>query len=256
MINPDGSSIELISVHMPKTAGSSFRDLLLRIYGEEGLVWDYHDTPLDPAVLYNTDRDAWLLKSREFIERLGAPKRAIHGHFPLRKYVGYLPNAKRITWVRHPVDRLLSHFFMWRTRDDLPDHTLYRQVRLSQMDLSEFAKIPMVRNVMTRVFLHNVPVSSLFFIGVQEHYRKDVKELKALMGWPAIRIDRTNVQRDPDYASFKQEVLNDRRLMALLTDLNSEDMSFYEAVLASRDDRRSGRSPWQRLTRILRTIAH
>ncbi|MDQ7785794.1 MAG: sulfotransferase family 2 domain-containing protein [Desulfomonilaceae bacterium] len=248
------ASIELISVHIPKTAGTSFRDTLLRTYGDEALVWDYDDTPLDPASLYNTDRNAWLLKSREFIEGFSSAKRVIHGHFPLQKYSEDFPNAKRITWVRHPIDRLISHYFMWKTRDDWPNHTLQVRVRRSQMDLAEFATIPILRNLMTRVFLENVPVSSLFFVGVQEYYRADMKELATRLGWRTVRFDQANVQRNHDYVALKRGVMSDSRLVSLLTDLNSEDMAFYESVVASRSSYSSGATLRRRLARLFRSV--
>jgi hypothetical protein len=250
--NSDSNSIELVSVHIPKTAGTSFRDILIRIYGANTLVWDYDDTPLDPAAPYNAARNTWSVMARGFVEKIAPDMRAIHGHFPLRKYEGYFPHAKRIAWVRHPIDRLLSHFFMWRTRDDWPNHTLQRRVRETQMDLTEFAAIPLMRNVMTRVFLEGFLPSSLFFIGIQEHYQEDLKLLGARMGWRKVQVDSANVQDSAEYLSLRRQVFSDRRLLGFLTDLNREDISFYESVIESRRIDDSGDSLWNRLKKMLR----
>jgi hypothetical protein len=51
--------MELISVHVPKTAGTSFWKVLEQIYGKENIYADYSDKPLDPASPFNSNYGKW-----------------------------------------------------------------------------------------------------------------------------------------------------------------------------------------------------
>jgi len=78
---------ELSSVHIPKTAGTSFGAALLDWYGRQ-LSVDYGG-----------------LKSRP-----GKTKLAVHSQFPAEKR-----EADRvITWLRDPAARIVSMYYFWR----------------------------------------------------------------------------------------------------------------------------------------------
>jgi hypothetical protein len=79
----------LISVHLPKTAGSSFHHILRREYGDKMLL-DYGDIPINTP---REKRNAKALADAKANEKndFGETK-CIHGHFLPRKY---LPLKKR-----------------------------------------------------------------------------------------------------------------------------------------------------------------
>ena len=90
--------VEIISVHLPKTAGSSFRKVLQQVYTKEGVFVDEY-----PNHSLKTTREIWENQNRKI--------KVIHGHFPLNKYARSFTNARKIIWLRNPVKRLISHFF-------------------------------------------------------------------------------------------------------------------------------------------------
>jgi len=85
----------LISIHIPKCAGSSVLNALAQSYRMR-LLKDYPWKNVDPA-------------------KVDPTVQCIHGHFPAAKYKNF-PNARFVTWMRHPVDRLQSHYIYWKYR--------------------------------------------------------------------------------------------------------------------------------------------
>ncbi|HEY5412933.1 MAG TPA: sulfotransferase family 2 domain-containing protein [Caulobacteraceae bacterium] len=84
----------LFFVHIPKCAGSSFRQVLKRWFGAEALFLDTHDEA----------------ELKAAADRLGRPPRAIAGHIPFGLH-GELPvRPCYVSLVRHPLDRFVSFY--------------------------------------------------------------------------------------------------------------------------------------------------
>ena len=114
----DGGSREaLFFVHIPKCAGSSFRQVLKHWFGRDALFLDTHDaSELERAV-----------------KRIGRPPRAIAGHIPFGLHGGLKLRPCYVSLVRHPLDRLISiHGHAQRT----PGHPLH--VDAASMDVEAF----------------------------------------------------------------------------------------------------------------------
>ena len=89
-------SVEIISIHLPKTAGTSFLKSLKDNYGPRLLT------------TYNLP-DIGIAYSQGSYSKIPFSKTVLHGHFPgYTKLKYYYPNAKIITWIRNPIDRVLS----------------------------------------------------------------------------------------------------------------------------------------------------
>ncbi len=60
--------VELIAVHLPKTAGITFKTILNQLYGTQCIYYDYLESSI-PRVYELAD--------------ISSEIRAIHGHFPI-----------------------------------------------------------------------------------------------------------------------------------------------------------------------------
>lgn len=227
--------VELISVHIPKTAGVSFRNLLKTVYGESAVLFDYADRLLDPAALCHTDRAAWERTQRDpLIARLEAEPalRVVHGHFAAAKYTARFPEARRIVWIREPVARLVSHYQYWR---GLPHagHGLHKRVLEENLTLEEFAALEPMRDCMSRLFLDGAALEDFDFVGLQECFDEDLAAAAALFGWPPLEALVENRTGSSAETLMSLDPAARRRL----EDLNPADMELYRLGLELRRKR-------------------
>lgn len=211
--------VELISVHVPKTAGTAFRHILLRVYGIEQVQEDY-----PPNKIYNPG------------DPLEENIKVIHGHFSPVKYQGYFPNAKRIVWLRNPIFRLISEYFYALTIKD-ENNVIHRKLIEENLGILEFSKLPAMQNFQSKK-LQGMNLKEFDFVGLQEFYAEDLKDLKTLMGWSDFTMSVQNSNQYPDYYQKLQEILNDYQLMNQLAIVNSKDMELYQEALNLRVERR------------------
>ncbi len=204
--------VELISVHIPKTAGTAFRHVLLNVYGITKVLDDYPpDRIYDPA----TQLD---------------PKIAvIHGHFLPSKYNNLFPSAKRIVWLRHPIFRLISEYFFAKTIKDY-NNVIHAKLLENNLSILEFAQIPDMINFLTR-HMEGMKLEEFDFVGIQEFYNQDLVTLRNLMGWHQFSPAVKNSNRYSEYQKCLQEILSNNSLMNQLAQLNQQDLQLYESAL-------------------------
>lgn len=164
----------LISLHLPKTAGTSFSTSLEEYFGDK-LVKDYNDKPINThavqrvltattSLVFNFKRD---FKATE----------CIHGHFLPFKYLlsSYSHDIQFITWMRNPADRLVSHYNYWyETYDPNVSATLHKRVVEESWSLEKFCFSKELRNLYSQ-FLFAFPIEKFSFIGITENYDADFK---------------------------------------------------------------------------------
>jgi hypothetical protein len=219
--------IELLSVHFPKSAGKSLLRSLETAYGATAILTDYSDDPADPCSPFNLDPDGCLRRAQQQVYE--DQVRVIHGHFHISKYA-HLRNAKRITFLRHPLKNLLSIYFFWKT---LPEgHALFNYCRDHKLDILEFARIPLLRYLLSRTYFGNVDLTTFDFVGTTENYAADIQKLACVLGVP-LAESTVNVTGHPDYPGGCQQIMGDEALMAQLREILAEDIHFYEQMVAS-----------------------
>ena len=236
--------IELISVHIPKCAGTSFSTALRRVYGNS-LLGDQVDQPMDPEMPFQKNFAAW----KEEQDRKPAPPgiRAIHGHFWAGKYERQAPHAKRITWLRHPIKRLLSHYYFWLSKPELP-HSLHKYFIQNKLSLLEFAGLPQLRNLMQNLFLRDRSLDQFDFVGISEHFQEDLDSLCRQMNWSKQQMTQERPTVHKDYKPDAIDPETEKKLRAL----NEADFALYETGLQLRARRQQSPKLWTRLTNALR----
>ena len=215
--------VELIAVHVPKTAGATFQSVLKQVYGAENIYYDYLDAS-KPRV-YNPSE-------------IPSKIRAINGHFSISKYESFFPEAKRIIWLRHPIYLLVSLYFYWRY---LPlqkgDDTIVGKLQQSKMGIYEFSEQPELRNILCQNACGKM-LDEFYFVGLQEFFREDLLELKTILSWPEVRIFQENINPNSKYQHDLQNVLTNKTIISKLVDNNRQDIEFYEQALVLRAKRR------------------
>lgn len=164
----------LVSVHMAKTAGTSFAVALREHFGDT-LVEDYGMLPFNRP----RGRREWEAIRAGFSrkQRLPARIQAVHGHFLPIKYAiaGWGRDTRFVTWLRDPVERLVSQYHHWmRTPHGATaaQPLRYRIVR-ENWSLERFCLGPEMRNIY-RQYLWGFAPRRFAFIGITERYESDL----------------------------------------------------------------------------------
>jgi hypothetical protein len=212
--------INLISLHIPRTAGTTFYQILEQVYGEK-LSISYRRRDVLPFI----DKE----KDSQFI--LPIELEVLHGHFYYSeiKQIHLENNSNLICWLRDPIDRLISNyqFFIHGLRNPQKNPKVYKinKNRINE-SLLEFAQLEENRNRMSK-FLDGINIEDLYFFGIVEYFKDDIIELSKKLNWPKIIVPHLNsVPYDKTFGK-----LGNQNIFEKLKELNSLDIDLYNRVL-------------------------
>ncbi|MCP4397067.1 MAG: sulfotransferase family protein [bacterium] len=222
----DGQHIEFVSIHIPKTAGTSFRNILKQVYGKQRVIRIDITLPGEK----NSFRSPFSPP-----EKLPNKARVIHGHFrfpDLADLYHLSPDIPIITWVRDPVERVISNYCYLQKMLCTFLREEQRQIDiLSKMErtLPEYARTEINRNRMAK-FLEGIRLRDLLFVGIQEDFSKELDDLVTLLNWERVtelRHNSSRAQHAPVSGEIEEEI---RRL-------NQQDIELYQQALRLREER-------------------
>jgi len=160
-------TVELLSIHVPRSGTSTFKKLLQKLYGKSSIMYAYDETKLQAI--------------REGKE-LALNTRVLHGPFSASQELkNQFPDAKLITWLRDPVQRAISHYYYWKDipPHGNPDHDLFlTKTYTIEAFVEEFSIHLQVMSL-----FQSFEVSDFDFIGIAENYTSEIIELAQLMEW-------------------------------------------------------------------------
>ncbi|MDJ0555859.1 MAG: methyltransferase domain-containing protein [Microcoleaceae cyanobacterium MO_207.B10] len=218
------AKLELISIHIPKTAGTTFKQVLRQIYNPDEIFFDYpHKGNL---------RHKMLIKPKPEVK-------VIHGHFAADKYDKNFPDIKKVIWLRHPIKRLISLYFFWITWQILVENDSQELENSEKANLSfiEFAEQPEMQNLIKSKFVQAKDLKNFYFVGIQEFFREDLQELKFMLNWPEYELEVQNTNPYPEYKSLLEEVLSNQEIIDRISAINQEDIEIYQQALNLRENR-------------------
>jgi hypothetical protein len=168
----------IISVHIPKTGGTTFLDILRKCV-EEVLYLDYdYEGPSPMALFRRGERLTAPFESiMNDLESLSG-RSVIHGHFQAKKYVSTFPNAVYVTWLRDPVERIVSNYLYWQRSRLLGDRR-WEEVSAQKMNLEEFAHLRFARDNQ-QAYLFPLTVEEFDFVGITEEYDRSLELFRRL----------------------------------------------------------------------------
>ncbi len=213
--------LKLISIHIPKTAGRSFYQILK---------WAYGDSIGQP---HNRGKHVINERFDESLINFDTTE-VIHGHYYYRHiaHIHAENNPKVIVWLRSPVDRVISNYYYNINMNLQKPWKKYAKER-KELTLLEFANRPGRQNTMSN-FLSGIDPSELFFVGITERFDSDVKRLGQMLGWetpiPEIFENKgTDYYSNIDVPTKFEDISGDMR--SVIKDLNAKDVELYEKML-------------------------
>lgn len=212
--------LELISIHIPKTAGTSFRNTLEGVYGREGVV------RLDIGLIRQETRIWEELYSDA---TLPSQTRVVHGHFSYPLLTGRFPvdpDLPVITWLRDPVQRVISNYYylVKRLREELEEEKRGLNILVKlQRSLEEYVRYDRAQNRMSR-FLEGLDLDRMAFVGFVESYDEDLALLAQRMNWSEVPVFHHN-------RTAKESPEVPETTLDLIRNLNQKDLRLYERAL-------------------------
>ena len=223
----------IVSVHMPKTAGTSFRAALEANYGDRFL-HDYADYPLAQSLPQRHDAalTAGKLASADDFADVGC----IHGHFLPLKYLALSEqvDCRFVAWLREPVARMVSHYHYWcrsYDADSALTSMLHRRVVEEAWSLEEFCLSDELRNVYTQ-FLWGFPLEKLDFIGITECYERDLAVFSAQFLGVKITPEQLNRRQDEAVETLEEDL--SPALRKQIEVFHSDDIELYNWAVTAR----------------------
>lgn len=222
---PLPSAVELISVHVPKTAGATFGNRILpQIYPsyETDILYDYDDLPVNTLIQQG---------------KLTTKTKVIHGHFSANKYWKHYPNAKFIMWLRNPINLLISSYYFWLSNTNKIFDDNHRYVVSNKLCFSDFINQSFTQNFVGNYFAKGMKLTDFYFVGIQEFFLEDLTYLKSNLGWNQFKIMTINRNLYENYQDKVMDILTNKSLVKNIVALNSADMELYQKALNLRVQR-------------------
>lgn len=169
----------IVSLHVPKAAGNSFRGLLQGAFGHR-LMLDYGDWAgcRVPEAIERCNFRTLRMRNRakELLERYDA----IHGHFIADKYLGLFPRADFAAFFRDPYQQALSHYCFLR-RNPQRDHPETKMFHDARMTLHDYLRWDAFHDHQLQ-YLGTLSVGELSLVGVSEEFSRSVELFNRVFG--------------------------------------------------------------------------
>jgi len=222
----------IVSVHLPKTAGTSFNRALIQALGSR-LSEDYGD-------MYRVQKSPKLaflwscIKLPLYASKDYQGIECIHGHLMPFKFLLLEKklDIKYITWFRDPVERIASHYYYWKKGPAKTVEMPELHIRMLEEDwtLEKFVFSNELRNLYSR-YLAGFPIEKFSFIGLTENYATDIK----LLSESVFGIDLENIRSNITQKRETSNYINDLALRREIEKFHRKDMDLYLKALRIRE---------------------
>lgn len=215
-------NLRLVSIHVEKTAGTSFFEDLKKIYGQSKVV--RIDTHQHDQLAVNRDY-AFSKKTLQEAE-------VLHGHIKkeqLERYFELPKDVQCITWIREPGERVLSSYNYLSAI--LTEKVNLREnpdlLKKLKRNFGEYLYRPEACDQMA-ASLEGFRLDEFSFIGLTHRYALDMQLLAEEFSWPFVPapVKKNVSNREKSDLSPEEK--------SLLRQLNPRDYRLYEEVLKRR----------------------
>ena len=186
----------LLFLHVPKTAGTTFRGILNRVYNEDQTHELYGNIPKAIA-----DFKALPEGQRQQIT-------CLRGHVPFGLHVHLPGNVTYVTFLRDPVERVISHYYYVRRT---PEHRLHDAIVNDGVTLRGYVDLDgELRNGQSRMIAAcpdtsdpdavyekawNNLTSYFPVVGITERFDLSLALMVTKLNWPNVYYRKRNVSR-------------------------------------------------------------
>ncbi len=153
---------KIISIHIPKTGGTTFKNLLKNEF--ENI-----------KVLGTRPLFARCSKERiNLIDVNNIKEKVIHGHIIMNQ-LSYQKTNFYLTWLRDPVERVISHYYYWKNKPDTNIHPIEYRIKYENLSLVDFSNISCMQNIQSYFIGEDIELFN--FVGLIEYYKESIELL-------------------------------------------------------------------------------
>ena len=167
----------IISLHYPKTAGTSFRQTLKDIYGKNLYIHHTHDS----------------LKNKDYYIKNNI--KIVHGHLKISDYKEMFPGADVIVWLRDPAARVLSYYNYCKYVREAPFSKNFGIRYPDFINFIDSKRMDMLENEFN-TYIGDYSYKDFYFIGITEKYSFDLHRLSKLLGWNRFKTHNINKSKN------------------------------------------------------------
>jgi len=169
----------ILSVHVAKAAGNSFRELLKASFGDR-MMGDYGDWAGFDTPEANERRALRTAAMRGRAAELAEKYDVIHGHFQADKYAGLFPSAKYVAFFRDPYQQSVAHYY-FLLRNPQRDHPEERFFHEAKMTLQDYLRWDAFKNHQSQ-YLGSISIGDFAMVGLAEHFARSIARFKSIFG--------------------------------------------------------------------------
>jgi hypothetical protein len=167
------NQVEILSYHLPKTAGTAFYMVLEHAFGQAHIRRIYDQEERLPL---NAGMPRWSYPGIK----------VLHGHFrPHVNHIHQYPKAKRIVWLRDPIERCWSLLNHWLRVENGPIYARFKEKHRKDLDtpatelFDRLAKdVEFAQTTHFYVdFFQGQDKTFFHFIGNQAHFTTEIQRL-------------------------------------------------------------------------------
>jgi hypothetical protein len=193
---------KFVFIHTPRTAGGTINHILRKKFPNDVavLIDSFIGKRVDKIRVYYPND--YYIKSVEEVRHFPI----ITGHIPFYKVAHF--NRPFVTWLRHPVERVISHYNAVLSRKE------YKYDNIIDFTIK-------TRNLMT--YFTGGDINKFDFIGITENFDNDIHKMFdfELGQYNNIHVSNSKLQIDNDVKNF-------------ITEVNEKDMLLYEKAQGER----------------------
>ena len=200
---------KIISIHIPKTGGTTFKNLLKDKFVNVKIL------SARPLFIRYNEETANIIDVNQIKET------AIHGHIIMNQ-LPYQKTNFYLTWLRDPVERVISHYYYWKSKPDNNMHPIEYKIKYENLSLVDFSNIPCMQNIQSYFIGEDIELFN--FVGLMEYYKESIELLGKKL---SIDFQYDSNTRHRVNLSKKEVSQIEKRI---IMENNKKDLEYYNIV--------------------------